>query len=81
MTESQIKSALKCCCDLAPINCRQCVLWEYKFNSDGTRNFICLPNYHLQQKKLQVALEKIVKKNPEMFPSELVSQVCKARVV
>ncbi len=81
MIENQIKSALKCCCELAPINCRQCVLWEYKFNSDGTCNFRCSPKNYLQQKNLRVALEKVVRKNPKMFPRELVAQFGKARVV
>lgn len=81
MTEKQMDFALTRCCKSSPISCKYCLLFEYKFNSDGTCNFGCASDDRLKQKELQVALEKVIRKNPVMFPSELVAQVCKARVV
>ena len=83
MTEEQMETALQYCCDASPTNCRYCVLWEHKFNSDGTYKFSCAftTKAYLQQKELHIALEKVIRKNPTMFPRELVAQVCKARVV
>lgn len=81
MNKEQIETALEYCCDASPITCRYCVLWEHKYNGDGTYNFNCSSNGYWQQTKLHIALEKVIRENPNMFPLELVARVCKARVV
>ena len=78
MTENQMRKALDCCCCS---DCAKCVLFQYKFDDEYHAKFICMVAESSWRKNLCVALKKAIRENPEIFPSELVPQVCKARVV
>ena len=78
MTDDQMRKALDCCCCS---DCTECVLSQYKFDDEHHAKFICMVAESSWRKNLCMALKKTIRKNPEMFPSELVAQVCKARVV
>ena len=78
MTDDQMRKALDCCCCS---DCAKCVLSQYKFDDEYHAKFICMVAESSWRKNLCVALKKAIRENPEIFPSELVALVGKARVV
>ena len=79
MTDDQMRKALNCCCCS---NCNRCVLFEYRFDDKSSRsNFICIPGDFSWRKNLYSAMVKAIRKNPEVFTSDLVALVNKARVI
>ena len=78
MTDDQMRKALDCCCCS---DCAKCVLSQYKFDDEYHAKFSWMVAESSWRKNLCMALKKTIRENPEMFPSELVALVGKARVV
>ena len=78
MTDDQIRKALDCCCCS---DCAKCVLSQYKFDDEYHAKFICMVAESSWRKNLCTALKKTIRENPEVFTSDLVALVNKARVV
>ena len=78
MTDDQMRKALDCCCCS---DCAKCVLSQYKFDDEYHAKFICMVAESSWRKNLCMALKKTIRENPEVFTSDLVALVNKARVV